>query len=285
VVVGRAPAAGGGARLTLVDDRGRIFGRFNVVDLALVVFVLILIPAAYAAYVLFKVPAPVITSVEPKTFEVVDQPRVRIRGENLLPYLTAYIGRSGEPVSVFLDDRQNSVAGFLIETPTTAVLDLPSKLGPGRYDIYLYSEEQQLAHLANAFTVEVPVAERTPPPAPVRSVATVRVHYIVARDYAARPQAGDRDRHGSPTLSGEPDAKLLALTQRPAPPTPGIADPVMLVADVRVPVTKSPQGLWMYKGQRIRPGESLAFGDIDYYLYGLMVNTNIPEQASWDGDQ
>lgn len=269
----------------LVDKRGRIFGRFNLVDVAAALFVLVLIPAAYAAYVLFKVPAPVITSVEPKAFEPADQARVRIRGENLLPYLTAYIGRSGEPVSVFLDDRQNSVAGFLIETPTTAVLDLPSKLRPGRYDIYLYSEEQQVTHVADAFTVEIPASQRKPPPVPGRSVARVRVHYIVPREYASRPQVGDTDRHGSPTLSGEPDAKLLALTQQAAPPTVSMTDPVLLVADVRVPVTKSPQGLWMYKGQRIRPGESLAFGDVDYYLYGLMVDTNIPAQAPWDGDQ
>lgn len=271
--------------MTIVDDRGRFFGRVNFVDAAVALVVLIVIPAAYATYVLFKVPPPIITAVEPKAFEVIDQPRVRIRGQNLLPYLTAYVGRTGEPVSVFLDDRQNSVAGFLIESPNTAVLDLPPRLGPGKYDIYLYSEEQQVTHLADAFTIEVPAAQRTPPPPPVRSVARVRVHYIVPRDYASRPQAGDFDRHGSPTLSGEPDAKLLALTQRAAPATTGMADPVMLVAEVRVPVSRSAQGLWMYKGQRIRPGEWLAFGDVDYYIYGLMVSTEIPEQASWDAEQ
>jgi hypothetical protein len=278
--------------VTILDRQGRVFGRFNLIDVLVVGVALVLLPAAYAAYVLFRVPAPVIRTVEPGVLQPAEQMRVRLRGENFLPYLTAYIGRSGEPVSVFLDDRQNSMARFLIETPETAVLDLPP-LRPGRYDVYLYSEAQQLAHLAEAFEVERPPQEQhsaeAPKPPPTRSMARVRVHYVVPREYAGRPRVGDYDRHGSPTLSGEPDARLTGLDLREAPASmhlPGpIANPVLLVADVRVPVSLTEQGLWWYKGQRIRPGEWLAFGTRDYYIYGLMVHTDVPESAPWDKER
>lgn len=267
----------------MIDAQGRLFGRFNVVDAAAAAAVLVILPTIYATYVLFRVPAPIITAVEPATLEVADQLRVRIRGRNLLPYLTAYIGRTGEPISVFLDDRQNSVARFLIETPEAAVLDLP-KLGPGQYDIYLYSEAQQLAHHASAFAVTRPAqAEDAPKPPPVRSVARVRVHYVIARAYASRPRPGDVDRFGSPTLSGEPDATLVSIVRGTAPQIPyGIVDPVLLEIEARVPVTKSDQGLWWYKGQRMRPGEYLAFGTARYYIYGLIVGADIPDEAPWE---
>lgn len=272
--------------MRLIDERGRLFGRLNLVDAAVLVFILILLPTLYGAYVLFRVPVPVITAVQPATVVESDALRVRLLGENLMPYLTAYIGRSGEPVSVFLDDRQSSLARFLIETPSAAELDLP-RLSPGSYDVYLYSEAEQLAHFPNAFTVTLPPEEemrlQTPPPPPVRSVARVRVDFVLPRRYATRPRTGDRDRFGSPTLSGEPDATALSLELRPAPAyVPNLVDPVLLVGEFSVPVTKSEQGLWWYKGQRIRPGEWLAFGDVDYYIYGLMVDTDIPDEAPWD---
>lgn len=269
--------------MTIVDARGRLFGRFNLIDTALALLVLILVPTAYAAWLLFRVPPPTITSVEPEVLEVADSLRIRIHGENLLPYLTAYVGRSGEPVAVLLDDQTSSLARFLIETPKTGVLLLPP-LKPGRYDIYLYSEARQLAHKAEAFTVRLPPEEEPKPaPPPTRSVATVTVHYILPREYADRPRVGDRDRFGSPTLSGEPDARLLTLARRVAPPSvTNIADPVLIVATVRVPVSKTPEGLWWYKGQRMRAGEWLAFGDVDYYIYGLIVDVSVPDEAPWD---
>ena len=47
--------------MPVIDERGRVFGRLNLVDAAIVVLVLVLVPAAYGAYVLFKEPAPKLT--------------------------------------------------------------------------------------------------------------------------------------------------------------------------------------------------------------------------------
>ena len=51
--------------MTIVDERGRLFGRFNLIDAGVVFVLLVLVPLAYAAYRLFR-PDPVrIESVEP----------------------------------------------------------------------------------------------------------------------------------------------------------------------------------------------------------------------------
>jgi hypothetical protein len=52
--------------MTLVDNRGRILGRYNLIDLALVCVVLGLIPLGYGAYLLFRTPLPSLTAVEPR---------------------------------------------------------------------------------------------------------------------------------------------------------------------------------------------------------------------------
>ena len=49
--------------MPIIDERGRVFGRFNLVDAAVGLLVLVLLPAAYGAYRLFKEPLPTLTGV------------------------------------------------------------------------------------------------------------------------------------------------------------------------------------------------------------------------------
>ncbi len=53
--------------MSLVDDRGRVFGRYNLVDVAVAFVLLGLIPLGYGAYALFRTPLPKLTVVEPAT--------------------------------------------------------------------------------------------------------------------------------------------------------------------------------------------------------------------------
>ena len=67
--------------MTLVDNRGRILGRYNLIDLALVCVVLGLIPLGYGAYLLFRTPLPSLTAVEPATRQFESEFRVMVKGE------------------------------------------------------------------------------------------------------------------------------------------------------------------------------------------------------------
>ena len=51
--------------MTLLDDRGRVAGRVNLVDAVAAIVILVLIPVAYGAYLLFRTPPPKMLSVSP----------------------------------------------------------------------------------------------------------------------------------------------------------------------------------------------------------------------------
>jgi hypothetical protein len=266
----------------LVDSQGRLFGRLNVIDAFVLAFVLLLVPVGYAAYAVFRLPAPSIESVTPTEFVESPRPRVRITGRNLMPYLSAYISPAGQPLPRYLDNRAQTEATFLIESPLSAVLDLPP-LTPGVYDLYLFNQANQLVKVANAFTVESSAARKAQAEAlRDKTVAELRVRVLVEPELAVRPKAGDVDTHGSPTNTGEPDATLLGVDRGRLRSAADGSEKVPLVLHLRVPVSRGADGLWSYKGHRARVGETMAFGTRDYYALGMIIDATIPEGVRWD---
>jgi hypothetical protein len=132
--------------MAIVDERGRLFGRFNLIDASVVVVVVLLLPIAYAGYVLFRPPPIRINSVTPNRVERGSGTRIRLTGEHLRPYLRAEVGRV-QP------------ARFLIESPTEGEIAMPD-LEPGTYDIALFDETEEVARMKGAVTVAV----GAPPP-------------------------------------------------------------------------------------------------------------------------
>ena len=125
--------------MSLVDDRGRVFGRYNLVDVAVAVVLVGLIPLGYGAYALFRTPLPRLTVVEPATRQFENEFRVVVQGENLRPYMR-----------VSLNDMQGR--SFLFKSATTAEVvfgDIP----PGTYDVVLYDNAQERSRLPKSFTV------------------------------------------------------------------------------------------------------------------------------------
>jgi hypothetical protein len=134
--------------MALIDGDGRLFGRVNLFDAAIVGFVIVLIPIAYGTFLLFRVPAPRITSVArvPITREerrVAGSrltAKLKVRGSGLRPMLHASIGTTPS-------------LGFVFEDPNSAdvmVGDVP----PGRHDFVLYDGVQEVARLPKAVTIE-----------------------------------------------------------------------------------------------------------------------------------
>jgi hypothetical protein len=128
--------------MAVIDDRGRLFGRVNIIDAAVGGFLLVLLPLAYGAYLLFQEPEPRLLSIEPvkvtpaTTF-------VRIRGENLRPYLR-----------VSFNEFQG--VSFALVNPTTAEVRVP-EMPAGTYDVILYDVAREASRLAKAVTVEAAV--------------------------------------------------------------------------------------------------------------------------------
>src|SRR5262249_47313037 len=110
--------------MPIIDERGRVFGRLNLVDAAIVALVLGPLPAACGAYRLFKDPRPTLSKVVPGKLNQGPNLQTEIFGENLRPYMRVSFG-----------DFQGRT--FLFGSPTSAIVQLPD-LEPGQYDVVLY---------------------------------------------------------------------------------------------------------------------------------------------------
>lgn len=138
--------------MSLIDDRGRLFGKLNLIDAAAGLFILVLIPLVYGAHRLFRVPVPTIESIQPRQVIEHETPRVRITGTDFRPFLSARIGMIEAP-------------GFLVQSPTVAEIEVPA-LAAGTYDLALYDEGRELVRRSGALTVVPPPPTPVPPPPP-----------------------------------------------------------------------------------------------------------------------
>ena len=73
--------------MAIVDERGRMFGRWNLLDFAVLVLVIGLIPLAYAGYLLFRDQPPTLVAVTPSQVRESQEFSLTITGTNLRPYL------------------------------------------------------------------------------------------------------------------------------------------------------------------------------------------------------
>lgn len=148
--------------MTFIDDRGRLFGRINLVDAVVVAFVLVLIPIAYGTFLLFRSPSPRVTSVTrvPITSEERRlaggsrlSAKLKVRGSGFRPMLRASI-----------DDAP--ALGFVFENPNSADV-LVGEAAPGAHDLIIYDGVQEVARAAKAVTIQVV------PPTRVRVAGTL----------------------------------------------------------------------------------------------------------------
>ena len=146
--------------MPVLDDRGRLFGKVNIIDAAVALVLCVLIPLAYGAYRLFRSLPPRIVAAEPARIAH-GATEIRIRGEHLRPYLRVAVGKQFLPL--------------LFESANVGALRLPL-LEPGSYDLVLYDEAQELGRVANGLLIDAPASISTavpvePPPAPAQDEA------------------------------------------------------------------------------------------------------------------
>lgn len=134
-----------------IDRDGRLFGRLNLVDAAVGAFVLMLVPLGYASYLLFRPPAPQITSVEPAQLTLIEERaaqgtrlagKLKVRGTGLRPILRATIGTT-------------EAVAFIFETPRSADV-LFGEVRPGTHDLILYDGVHEVARAPGAVVIPNP---------------------------------------------------------------------------------------------------------------------------------
>ena len=162
--------------MPLIDDRGRLFGKVNLIDAVVALFVFLLIPLTYGAVVLFRLPTPTITSVQPA--QVIERAEgvLRVTGSDLRPFLRARVGD--------LD------AAFLLQSPTLAEVRLPI-LSAGSYDLVLYDQAQELVRERGAVTV-LALGSADRKPEPEVEVQATGAFVAVSEPNAARIAVGTR---------------------------------------------------------------------------------------------
>jgi hypothetical protein len=199
--------------MALIDDRGRLWGRINIIDFAVGLVLVGLIPLAYGAVLLFRQPEPTIRSVSPTKLPA-KPTRLRIEGDKLRPFLR-----------VFLNDQQGTTFALLDEH--TAEVDMPA-LRPGTYDVILFDVAREVSRLPSAVTVD-------PPP-----VVDHGGRVVVWGSFLALEEAAGQDLRPGLELSAAGGGRLTLIERGPAVPDARVLDfsdrlETPLMGGVRVP--------------------------------------------------
>jgi hypothetical protein len=125
--------------MSLVDERGRVAGRVNLIDGVVAAVIVLMIPLAVGAYLLFRNPRPKLTNIAPATLYQGPNLRIGIGGKNLRPFMRVSF---------------NTTQGltFMIGSTEHAAVDLPD-LPPGVYDVVLFDYMQEVDRLPKALTI------------------------------------------------------------------------------------------------------------------------------------
>lgn len=200
--------------MALLDENGRLFGRFNVVDAVVAVAIVVLVPFGYASYLLFRTPLPTLERIEPDTLTYAPNMRITIHGANLRPYMR-----------ISADSFQGR--DFLFSDTTEAQVDL-SGVPPGVYDVVLYDYAQERGRLPKALTIQ-------PSALPDARLIAVGMFGNLAPEQASRIAAGMTvDGVGDVVAVGRPVPQVTRVFARPGTVEIPVKGAVMVPATMRM---------------------------------------------------
>lgn len=138
--------------MSVMDSRGRLLGRINVVDLAALIVLLAILPLAYGASLLFQPAHARITSVG--QVDITNAERRIVAGGSLLSAKLKVKGTGFNPMlRAYIDD--SPALAFVYEDPNSADV-LVGPLGPGTHDLVLMDGVQEVARAAGAVKIDNP---------------------------------------------------------------------------------------------------------------------------------
>lgn len=267
--------------MSLIDERGRLFGRVNLIDAFVGLVVFGLIPLAYGAFLMFRPPIPTITAVSPDhltSASTVSRPRLQVTGENFREALLVRFGTVPSP-------------GFLVQNSRSGEVLVPV-LSEGTYDLLLFDGPHLLQTVPAAFKIV-----DTPPPAPAvapvrRAEALVTIRFATEPEVLGAMNVGDRDVAATEEEPLAPGAVLTGigterLTMNASTTVEGVLgrsglsvqrQVVVFTGTARVPVAYSSAG-WTYRGRFIKIGAPFAFVTMSAAMGGVILDVKIrPER-------
>jgi len=158
--------------MAIVDERGRIGGKVNLIDAVVAFLILVLIPVAFGAYLLFRTPPARLTGINPAKLLQGPNLRIEAQGENLRPFMR-----------VSFNDQQGK--SYQIQSTRGAMVDLPD-IPAGTYDVVLYDHMQEVSRLPKALTI-LPLA-----PVPTVEVEVVGSFKGLSSERVKGLKAGDK---------------------------------------------------------------------------------------------
>ena len=233
--------------MPFIDDHGRLFGRLNLVDAAVLLVVALLIPMAYGAYLIFQPPPARIVALEPARIET-GATEVTLRGEHLRPYLrVVFVARSlaGNHVTA-------KAATFLYADTEGGVLRLPV-IEPGVYDVVLLDEAIEIARVRDGLVVDVEAPALSPP-----IMVDVVLRNSMWPEELALLNSWNRE--------GGSDGSLISADVVEKSPNGQLLTTVRM----RIPVVETGQG-WVYRGDVIWRGDTFVIERPSHRLTGLVV--------------
>ncbi len=254
--------------MPVIDDRGRLFGKLNLIDAIVMVVAMGLIPLSYGAFMLFREQPPIITSIQPMQVTQGQPNTLLLTGEGFRPFLVARLG-----------DFESS--GFLVESPTIAEARMPD-IPAGNYDFVLYDQARELVRMPGAITV-------VPPSAPITAIATVRVRFVAGQEVLDVMNIGDVDLSGLVAQEDTEGAVLMAIGQDRQRIDGLFSDGLLgrnfqvegstlsFTGRVRVPVVLGQSG-WTYRNQAIKVGAGFTFESILGAMRGFILDMVISDQ-------
>lgn len=131
--------------MSVIDNNGKLFGRINLIDAAMLAVIVVLLPIGYATYLLFRPERPVIESVT--RVEVTNEER-RVSGGTVL---TAKLKVKGSGFNPLLRARidETEAVGLVFENPNSVDV-IVGVIPPGKHDLVLYDGVQEVARARGA---------------------------------------------------------------------------------------------------------------------------------------
>ena len=135
--------------MSVIDKDGRLFGRFNLVDAGILVFVVLLVPVGYATFLLFRPERP---SIESVTLVEVGNEERRVSSGTIL---TAKLKVKGTGFNPLLRARIDDIdaVGLVFENPNSVDV-IVGVVPPGKHDLVLYDGVQEVARSRGAVEVQ-----------------------------------------------------------------------------------------------------------------------------------
>lgn len=138
--------------MSVIDQHGRLFGRVNIIDALVALFVVGLIPLAYGTALLFQPARPRIDSVT--RVDITNEERRIIAGGSLLAAKLKIKGTGFNPMLRASIGGSPALA-FVFENPNSADV-LVGPMPPGAHDLVLMDGVQEAARATGAVVIDNP---------------------------------------------------------------------------------------------------------------------------------